>query len=379
MTPSLLERQGELPRSIPLFRHVPHRRPFDWATWQPSVVRSAADLPPYLIFGDLDASSFQWSAAGWQARWQGTEHDTHFDVTYRAAEQRYELRQTWRGIDGGFSCYPARIPLPKLILQTLCMAFPRGWDKAAKEHLEQAYQVTILEPSNGSCTVAGMPDGALRTIAIPVATKDLRPIRDWLRDAISAAHARYPVFAEAKLTFQAINHLEGKAPSWTTDQAVVFGQSVEETGLIPYGLPVKETAADGSSAWTLRRELYVLYIGLPFAGLTDFLARTATTNGPIRTRLDPELRIELRPFVGPVAFELRTKSMACWDPARTTRSFWQFAGDDDRAVASGPATSQRAEAEPECRLQAAEAISAELSRAIAPILSGVREKDRHLH
>jgi hypothetical protein len=108
MTHSVSERQSELPRFIPLCRYAPDRAPFSWQDWSPILVKSATDLPQYLILGRLEPSSFQISAGGWSARWQGTEDDTHFDVTYRAEVGQWEVRQTWRGLEGGFSVYPER-------------------------------------------------------------------------------------------------------------------------------------------------------------------------------------------------------------------------------------------------------------------------------
>lgn len=51
MTHSLLDRQSELPRSVPLFRYAPDRVRFSWRDWDPALVRSGADLPQYLILG----------------------------------------------------------------------------------------------------------------------------------------------------------------------------------------------------------------------------------------------------------------------------------------------------------------------------------------
>lgn len=109
MTCSLLDRQAELPRSVPLFRYAPDRLRFSWQDWNPALVRSAADLPQYLILGDLAPSTFELSAGSWSARWQGKEDDTYFDVAYKAETGRWEVRQTWCGLDGGFSTYPARM------------------------------------------------------------------------------------------------------------------------------------------------------------------------------------------------------------------------------------------------------------------------------
>ncbi|MFY9183547.1 MAG: hypothetical protein WBJ45_10605 [Limnohabitans sp.] len=325
MTRSLLDRQAELPRSVPLFRYTPDRVRFSWQDWDPALVRSAEDLPQYLILGDLDQSTFQLSAGGWSARWQGKEDDTYFAVAYKAGAGRWEVRQTWCGLDGGFSTYPARMQLDKLIGQTLYMQFPRNWDREAKSQLESEYQITVVEQPENSYTFCGIPDGAFRTIVFPIAVRNLRPVRQWIQDIVDESPLAYPITVDAKLVFQALNYLEGKAPEWTSQAAVAFNQSVVESGLAPQGFPVREEASDGSAAWTLRREVYFLFIGLPFAGLTDFLSRMASANGPIRTAAHPDFRFELRPIVIPSGFEAQTESMTLWDKARTTRSFLKFA------------------------------------------------------
>ncbi len=367
MTRSLLDRQSELPRSLPLFRYAPERVRFSWRDWDPALVRSANDLPQYLILGDLDASTFERAAGGWSARWQGTEDDTHFDVAYKADAGRWEIRQTWCGLDGGFSVYPTRMPLDKVIAQALYMQFPRNWDSAAKSRLESEYQITYVEQPENAYTFCGIPDGAFRTIVFPVAVRNLRPVRKWIQEIVEESPLTYPITVEVKLVFQALNYLEGKAPDWTTQEAVVFNQSVIETGLAPHGFPVREVANDGSAAWTLRRELYFLFIGLPFAGLTDFLGRMVTDDGPIRAVSDPDLRFELRPVVIPAAFEMQTESVALWDQLRTTRSFLQFARPGEAKTI--PTVEQVIEAErnAQATLATVEAISGDVVAAIEQI------------
>ena len=324
MTSSLLDGQSALPRSVPLFRYTPQRGHFSWREWNPALVRSASDLPQYLILGNLDSSTFRRSTSGWSARWQGTEVDTHFDVEYKPGESQWMVRQTWCGLDGGFSVYSTRIPLDKVVGQALNMVFPRNWDRAAKERFEAKYQVTVIEQPENAYGFFGIPDGALHTIVFPVAARNLRPVRQQLQEIIEASPLTYPISAEAKLVFQAVNYVEGKAPDWTTQEAVAFNQSVLETGLAPHGFPAREVANDGAAAWTLRREVYFLFIGVPFAGLTDFMNRIVSENGPLRAAADPELRFELRPVVMPAAIEMLADSVALWDRARTTRSFLQF-------------------------------------------------------
>jgi hypothetical protein len=317
-------RQSDLPSVVPLLRYTPKRSHHSWQDWDPALVRSASDLPQYLVIGGLDSSTFQLSSGGWFARWQGTEVDTHFDVKYKAEEKRWEVQQAWCGVDGGLSRYPARIPLDKLIAQTLYMQFPSSWDRAAKSQLESDYQITLIEQPEGNYNLFGLPDGAFRTIVFPISVRNIRPLRNWIQSIIDESPLTYPISVEAKLNFQAINYLEGKAPEWTSEDGVVFLQSLEETGLAPQGFPSREVAKDGSAAWTLRRDVYLVCIGLPFAGLTDFLSRITSENGPVRTTSDPSIRFELQPVILPAGFEIQTESLAIWDADRTTRSFFQF-------------------------------------------------------
>lgn len=371
VTRSLLDRQSELPRSLHLFRYAPERVRFSWRDWDPALVRSSDDLPQYLIIGGMDPSTFRQSAGGWSARWQGTEDDTHFDVAYKADAGHWEIRQTWCGLDGGFNLSPTSMPLDKVIAQALYMQFPRNWDRAAKSQIESEYQMTVVEQPENAYTFCGIPDGAFRTIVFPIAVRNLRPVRQWIQEIIEESPLTYPITVEAKLVFQALNYLEGKAPDWTTQEAIAFNQSVIETGLAPHGFAVREVANDGSAAWTLRREIYFLFIGLPFAGLTDFLDRMVTENGPIRTASDPELRFELRPVVIPAAFDMQTESVALWDQPRTTRSFLQFARPGEAKAVQTVEQVIEAERNAQATLAKVEAISGDVIAAIEQIFQRV--------
>jgi hypothetical protein len=375
MTSTILERQAELPRSIPLFRYAPDRVQFSWQDWDPAAVRSAGDLPQYLILGNLDPSSFDKLEGGWSARWRGMEDNTYLEVAYKAGDGRWVVSQTWRGIDGGSSFYSTQTPLNEVIGLGLYGQFPRNWDSTAKTQLETEYQVAVIEQPENVYTICGIPDGALRTIVFPIAVSDFRPIRRWLQDSVDHSPLTYPITVEAKFVKQALNYLEGKAPEWTTQEAIVFNQSMEETGLIPHGFPVREVSDDGSAAWTLRREIYFLFIGLPFAGLNDFLKRMSTENGPIRTASDPELRFELRPFVIPAGFEMQTESFAFWDQARTTRSFLMFSPDESQERTQTVGDPAESETNAGAALTRAEAISAEVVSTIENLLNQANSQE----
>jgi len=287
-------------------------------------VGDASDLPPYLVLGDLDPESFELSANGWSARWQGTEEDTYLDVTYKAADRRWEVRQIWCGLDGGYSTYPSRIPLERVIGQTLYLRFPQLWDNEAKARIEAGYQISVLKEPESMLGFFGNPDGAFRTIIFPVAVRNLRVMRQWIKDIAEESPLKYPVSVEARLLFQAVNFVDGKAPDWSRQPILTFKQSLIETGLAPLGLPVREEADDGTAAWTLRRDNYFLFISLPFAGLTDFLRRLASDYGPIRTATDPDLRFWFRPVVLPATFEMQAQEVAFWDQDETIRSYLGF-------------------------------------------------------
>jgi hypothetical protein len=323
------EPQSKLPRSIPLFRFVPARDEFSFRDWNPSLVLCADDLPPYLILGNLERSTFERCAGGWSARWQGTEADTHFDVAYVVDTDHWAARQTWRGIDGGCSFFRGCTPLETVIGRGLYAPFPHAWDDAAKSHVESSYQATVVgQQHGGRYAICGIPDGALRSIMFPVAVRNLRAMQRAIRTMVEASPLAYPITVEAKLVLQAVNYVEGKAPEWTTQELVAFTRSVTDSGLAPLCMPVRETNDDGTSAWTLRRYVYFVFIALPFAGLTDFLDRAANASGAIRRATDPDLRGELRPIVVPALFETQATSLALWNDARTTRSVLQFAKVD---------------------------------------------------
>lgn len=329
MSSTNVNRQSELPEVVSLLRYAPKRSHHIWKDWGPELVQSISDLPEYLVLGRIDSSHFRFSSDGWFARWQGNEDDTYFDVTYKAKEKRWEVQQTWCGIDGGLSRYPAHIPLDKLITQALNMQFPSSWDRSAKTRLEKEYQLTLIEQPQNGYSLFGLPDGAFKTIVFPISVRNLRAVREGIQSIIIESPLNYPISVEAKLFHQVINYLEGKAPEWTSQTGVVFLKSLEETGLAPHDFPVREVAKDGSAAWTLRRDVYFICIGLPFAGLVDFLSRMSSENGPVRATSDPSFRFELCPIIIPAGFEIQTESLAVWDRARTTRSFLQFARRGD--------------------------------------------------
>lgn len=312
---------------IPLIRHSPSRRPFDWQGFSPDSVRAPGDLPDCLVMGCLDESSFRRDSEGWQAAWRApSSSDTDLTVSYNFARRVYSMGQRWNGIDGGFGQYVAHAPLGQIVAKALYLQFPKAWDRAAKERLERRYQLTYLVQPDGTNQYFGVPDGDMRTVAFMAIARNLRPIRKWLQMVLRGFRLKYPFAADAQLLRQTINYVEGKAESWTTTPARCYHQSLLDTGLPADALPAREPLSDGSVAWTVRRPAYVVFLSVPFWGLEDLLASVANDNGPVRRRSAPPLRPEFLPIVMPHGFDAEVPSATWWDPAMTTRCTIEFDG-----------------------------------------------------
>jgi hypothetical protein len=317
--------ESDYPRRIPIARYIPARRDFPLADWDPRNVQVAADLPPYLILGQLDEATFQRTEVGWSARWVGVDPGTWFFVTWHSKDAHYEIRQSWQGIEGPCGHYDSHISLDRIIGLMLYHRFPDSWESAAQQRLEAQYQLTYIPQASVSSAPIGIPDGALRHIVFPFPVFALRRYARALRKWLESWALPYPVTVEARLLFNVVNYVEGKAPAWTCHPAVVGKHCLEEMHVPTCGVPVREVAANGSAAWTLRRELYYIFIGVPFAGLTDLLARLRADGGMIRSVDDPELRFELRPFILPAGFESPAREFSVMDvKTGATRHFVKF-------------------------------------------------------
>ena len=378
MNHPIIQQQAEAPLSIHLLRYLPQRREFNWRTLDPAAIRSSGDLPPYLILGELDEASFKCSDEGWSARWQGTEPDTWFELAYEAAGQQWVAEDRWRGITGTITTYKTRIPLPVVIGQAMYGWFPENWDRAAKALLEASYQLQVIEPKKGAPSMCGIPDGPARTIAFPIAVSDLRGFRDHLRQCLERWQLPYPVTAEARLTYQGVCWHEGEAPGWadTTRPEDAFRQSVQDTGLVPFGYPRRNEEPDKPAAWTHTRELYFVYLTLPFAGLTDLLHRLASSQGPIRQADAPALRFEWRPMVLPAGLDHLTADLTLDDKPRTALVYLRFQplAQWGKAVTVGKLVDAMHSADDD--LARAEAISAGIVTHIERIVERMNNEER---
>lgn len=68
---------------IALINSIPKGRvKFDWAGFKPQNVKSADDLPPYLIFGPLDQGTLVINQDGWSAQWTDPKQNAKLVVSW---------------------------------------------------------------------------------------------------------------------------------------------------------------------------------------------------------------------------------------------------------------------------------------------------------
>jgi len=335
-----------LPPVIPLVRYVPTRRAFDLRSFDPASVRTTADLPPYLVLGPLEESSFMIGAEGWSAVYRGVEDGTQLQLAYRLPHGLYSLHQTWHGIEGGMAGGEGRLSLDRVVAQFLYRQFPAAWEKAASATLNAAHHVHCVAPPAHLPSFCGFPDGALRTVAFPVAVSALRSVRSRLAD-LAALMPDYPLAAEARLVTQVLHFDERMTAAWRTVAKSMLERSTAQTGIAPLGPLECAMAPNGLATRALRRGVYLVCVTVPFAGLADLLAKLSGPNSPIRGAADPVPADELRPLVLPAGLVQLGGTIDVWLPRQPSGCRWLFADPFGRSPgasgADGDWSPERAE------------------------------------
>ena len=290
------------------------------------------ELPPYLLLGSLERSTFQLSEAGWSARWIGDAPDTYVEARFERATRRLELKQVWRGIEGGTS-YTAGDDFGHAI-QLLYVPFPASWDFAMGARLEASYRLKYVPHRADEYGFTGIPDGGFKTICVPLPVRQLAELHQCFEEMSSDSRLATPASGRLELRFGTINYVVGQSPAWTQDPGQLFAATFDGCGLMPLGLPKLEHAKDGSSAWTVRRLIYLASIGVPFAGV-EFVVERLAERGLIKrhsANADRASEIEFDAFVGSCAIEMQGRSVAWMDAHATRRVFYQLNSDEELAT-----------------------------------------------
>lgn len=307
---------------------VPIRRP----DWQISLddVRSAADLPPYLFLGQLDASSFDSSKAGWSATWRRDE-STWFRLHFDAKSGTIEARDAWLGLDGCIT----DLGTPDLSLLTkMRFMWPvESWEEKAEEELQTRWNLKYVQAKKGDTLVAGLPDGLMKTLLLPVPVELLPILVETFIGFREDATMDFPVNGYVTPAMGAVNYVEGKNPEWAQDPEELFLRTLVATGLPPADLPVREVAESGSAAWTVRRIACMSFLAVPFAGLIPLLGRLEAAGlvsvGPMASG-DGQPGLDSVEFSGCVVQagkEFETETIAWFSPDGKRRVFWKMPQD----------------------------------------------------
>jgi hypothetical protein len=289
------------------------------------------ELPPYLLLGALDRSAFRSSDAEWVARWRGGDPATYVEARCDRLTQQLTLRQVWRGIEGGTSVAPP-VDFGRAI-QMLYLPFPQVWDLGLAARLESAYRLRYIPAGKDQFGLTGIPDGEFKTIGVPVPIARLGVMYDCLARMRADPGLAVPAGGRLELRFSAVNYVTGRGPRWTEAPALLAAASFDANGLLPLGMPQLEPADNGTSAWTVRRLVYLAFIQVPFAGVEFFVERLAE-HGLIRRRTGDgpdEPGVEFDAFVGPSALDLQGRTVAWMDTQGARRVFYRLNSEEELA------------------------------------------------
>ena len=249
---------GQAPPVIPLPKI---ERPHAGTSCPPSGVRSPQDLPDRLFLGSLDPSSFRAVDDGWKVQYVDDDGETTVTLGYERDDNRLIMFQTWRG-EWGAGCTVGSDDFRHLARNTI--GFPGIWDDRAKKLLESEYNMQYLPTQEEAHVVTGFPDGAFKSLCCPVPVSRLRNLVACHRDMAADTSIKAPISGYIHLGIGAVNYLEGRNGPSTSDPALLYWHTFDQTGLPAIDMPVWETGRDGTRALTVKRLIYVYVVTFPF-------------------------------------------------------------------------------------------------------------------
>lgn len=254
--------------NIPVLHHIPQRHGPALRDVVAHEVSRPDQLPPYLMLGERDDSSFRCSQEGWSIDWRGREPDTCLTWEYRHSNDTSVVSQRWRGIDGGVATCRAGMPMAQVV-GGLYLPFPVAWDRAAHSLHESNFRLLYLEEPEQAETLCGIPDGAFRTVVVPLCANQ-----------VGGFAARWRAWAvRPRLPFPVTTHLTrircdaaylhghhgvgGETAAWLMDRCE------RQTGVRPACPPERVYALGDHPAWEIERSVPCAVITAPFAGLSE--------------------------------------------------------------------------------------------------------------
>jgi hypothetical protein len=311
-----------LPSHLPARREYPHVPLTD--------VKSPIDLPPYLFMGRLDEDSFTITAAGWSAAWQ-RDAGTWFRLDYNAKSGAIEARENWLGVEGFFSHLGK--PDWRVLAQMRYITPVKAWEERAEEILQARWNLKYLKAEDGDWIMAGLPDGLMKTLLLPLPVSSLPVLIEVLAGFRSDPTMDFPVSGYVCPVMGAINYIEGRNPPWAEEPNELWMKTFQATEFPPLDVPVREQGSDGTAAWTVRRYACMAFLGVPFVGLIPLLERLEEHGligaGPMHSVVTgPNITsVEFSGCILQVGKEFQFESVAWNSPDRQRRVFWKMPDD----------------------------------------------------
>lgn len=288
---------------------------------RPELVRSHRDLPERFVLGFLDEEGFILEEDGWTAVWKGAMPDVQLRCRYFRAPNVYQVEQTVRGESAGWCRMPVRFGLDRAVQTVLGSGFQPVLDREAAGFLSERYHLRYVPWDDRMPGIAGVPDGAFRTLALPVHCALIENLTRFLADLARKGLRGFPFFAFAELTLCVIDCAEGGDGEPAVDPVELGLEVIGQTGILPADYLAKEKAEDGSEVWRMRAPAYAVFVSVPFAGLPALCAALAK-GGFLPRAGAPGPAVPMTPFAYPGGMELSRKTVNFEDSAGAVRMTW---------------------------------------------------------
>jgi hypothetical protein len=319
---------AHIPPAFPKLIPLPAiTRPCQLPAATPTQVKSAADLPPRLLLGDLVADSFAADAKGWSAEWRDADGP---GLRIKCAGGLLGVEQQFAGLSGLSLVGAERFAD---LLHLLRQTYPKEWWDKLAEDLQGRFNLRVFPPREDDPVGASFPDGYLLSLVMPVAADRLPDLFALHKTLASDAALRTDIQAYLRLGFSVVNYLEGRNPPILSHPVGLVLQHVNALGTPAAEMPLREVDENGQAAWTLRRGhyVYVAHCHLREAGrlvarLADagFIGRAGGGEGYPQ---GAEFAAALLPF----GYEYTARDAWWFDAARSRRLFYpRFAEAEER-------------------------------------------------
>jgi hypothetical protein len=197
------------------------------------------------------------------------------------------------------------------------------WLRILKKYLEERYPVTVAEIARDVPATCFLPDGWLLTLMIPVPLDRLGDVMQFHLDLPDDPLLGASQSGVITLHRQIVNYVEGRSPDGCGDALALISRHLRSCNTPLSAFPVREVAADGSAAWTVRRLAYQYRC-------TSFLRDVPRVMEKLHAAELLSPGPDMWSAVAPAELVATTEHASWWSARRECRSTWL--GFDDIAA-----------------------------------------------